>query len=313
MKRNEIFKDVLNTTTKLFVFVVIIIVALFCLSGIRFIKSGNVALVLRFGKLVGSTAEEQIHDAGILLAFPSIIDEVITVPTSSVIEQKIQTHYTSGKMGSDLSKNKYVITGDNNIAVISASLKYTVTDPVAYALKIKSIESIIDATVSNAMVKTSANMSVDDILTSGKEQFAKQVVKSAQSELDKIEVGVTIKTIELTYVGMPKEVRELYEGVNAATVEANTLIEKAEQHKQTVIPSAEASASREITAAQSEYSNAVANANSALSEFWGVLDEYKQNKSVVRTRIYNKKVAAAIAKIGTVKIVTDGNSSIIID
>lgn len=313
MKRNEIFKDVLNTTTKLFVFVVVAIVVLFCLSGIRFVKSGNVALVLRFGKLVGSNAEEQIHDAGILFAFPSIIDEVITVPTGSVIEQKIQTHYTSGKMGSNLAKNKYVITGDNNIAVISASLKYTISDPVAYALKVNSISSIIDATVSNAMVKTSANMSVDDILTSGKEKFARQVIKSSQLELNKINVGVKIKTIELTYVGMPKEVREVYEGVNAATVEANTLLEEAQQYKSTVVPSAEASAAREITAAKSEQSNAVAGANSALSEFWGVLDEYKQNKTIVRTRIYNKKVAETIKKIGTVKIVTDGKSSIIID
>ena len=313
MKRQEIFKDVLNTTTKLFVFVVIAIVALFCLSGIKFVKSGNVALVLRFGKLVGSTAEEQIHDAGILFAFPSIIDEVVTVPTGSVIEQKIQTHYTSGKMKSDISKNKYVITGDNNIAVISASLKYTITDPVAYALKINSIESVIDATVSNAMVKTSANMSVDDILTSGKEEFAKKVIKSSQDELNNIEAGVSIKTIELIYVGMPKEVREIYEGVNAATVEANTLIEKAEQYKQNIIPSAESSAKREITAAQSEYSTAIAGANDALSEFWGVVDEYKQNKSVVRTRIYNKKVSEAINKIGTVKIVTDDKSTIIID
>ncbi len=313
MKRNEIFKDVLNSMTKLFVIAVIAITLIFCFSGVRFIKSGNVALILRFGKLVGNTAEEQIHEPGVLFAFPYIIDEVVTVPTGSIIEQKIETHYTPKNMTSNIRNNGYVITGDNNIAVISASLKYTIDDPVSYALKIKDIESVINACVSNAMVEVASYMPVDDILTSGKEAFTNEVLKRAQKKMDGAECGIQAKTIELTYVGMPNEVREVYEGVNAAVVEASTIIENATLYREKVIPEAQAASDKIISDANSAYSIGISDANAQLAEFWGVLEEYKVSSDVVRTRIYNQKVAEALKKIGKIKVVHDGDSNIIIN
>lgn len=313
MKRNAVFEDVLKTVSKIFVIAVIIITLFICFSGVRFVKSGNVALVLRFGKLVGNTAEQQVHGPGILFAFPYIIDEVVTVPTGNIIEQKIETHFTNGDMSTDYTQNGYVITGDHNIAVITASLKYTITDPVAYALKVKDVKQIINASVSNAMVETSAYMPVDDILTSGKEQFTASTVKASQKKLDDAGVGITVNAIELTYVAMPNEVRATYEAVNSASVQANTILENAKQYRDTKIPEAEADANKAISDANTEYSNAIAAANSDLAEFWGVLEEYKASSVVVRTRIYNQKVKEAIDKIGTIKVVSDGDSSIIIN
>ena len=313
MKRNAVFEDVLKTVSKIFVIAVVVITLFICFSGVKFVKSGNVALVLRFGKLVGKTTEQQVHGPGILFAFPYIIDEVVMVPTGNIIEQKIETHFTNSNMSTDYTQNGYVITGDHNIAVITASLKYTISDPVAYALKVKDVKQIINASVSNAMVETSAYMPVDDILTSGKEQFTQNTVKASQKKLDDAGVGITVNAIELTYVAMPNEVKETYEAVNSASVQANTILENAKQYRDTKIPAAEADANKAISDANTEYSNKIAEANSSLAEFWGVLDEYKASSVVVRTRIYNQKVKEAIDKIGTIKVVSDGDSSIIIN
>jgi len=313
MKKNAIFEDVLKTVSRIFVVAVILITLFICLSGVKFVKSGNVALILRFGKLVGKTTEQQVHGPGLLFAFPYIIDEVVMVPTGNVIEQKIETHFTNGEMSTDYRKNGYVITGDHNVAVITASLKYSISDPVAYALKIKDIKEIINASVSNAMVETSAYMPVDDILTSGKEQFTSEVIKNSQTKLDSAGVGIKISAVELTYVAMPSEVRQTYEQVNSATVQANTILENAKQYRDTKVPEAEADANKAIADANTEYSNSVAAANSELAEFWGVLEEFKTSPAVVRTRIFNKKVSEAIKKIGKIKVVNDGDSSIIIN
>lgn len=309
---NTVFADILSSLTKYFKIAVIIMILIICFSGIRFIKSGNVALILRFGSLVGETQEQQIHEPGLLLAFPYIIDEVIIVPTGSVIEQKITTHYTDGYM-QNLKSNGYVITGDQNIAVISACAKYKITDPVKYALNVKNIEGIVNGSVSNAMVEVAANMPVDDILTSGKEKFSSSTIKKAQEKLDIAGAGITIASLELTKVSMPKEVVSIYEDVNAAAVQASTLIENAKKYRDTTIPAAEAEAAKLISDANSQYSTAISGANQALSEFWGILDEYNANRNVVRTRIHNEKISEAIKKIGTVKIVQDGDSKIIIN
>ena len=310
--KNAIFTDVLSSLTKYFLIAVIIMVAVICFSGVRFVKSGNVALILRFGNLVGDTPAEQIHEPGLLLAFPYIIDEVVIVPTGSVIEQKVTTHYTEGKM-KDLRSNGYVITGDQNIAVISATVKYVINDPVAYALGVNNIESVVNASVSNAMVECAAGMSVDHILTSGKNTYSQETIKIAQEKLDIANAGIKINNIELTKVSMPQEVVGIYNKVNETVVYASTLEEEALNYRDTTVPLAESKANEYISAANQENSESVAKANQALAEFWGVLEEYKANKEVVKSRIYNEKISEIISKIGTVKIVQDGDSKIFIN
>ena len=311
-KKNTLFADILQTITRYFLVLVAAVVIMICVSGIRVVKSGEVALILRFGKLVGDTYEEQVHEPGLLFAFPYIIDEVITVPTGSVMEQVVTTHYTSGTMTS-LRNNGYVITGDQNIAVVSASVKYVISDPVAYALHVKSIPDTINAYVSSAMVNEAAGITADELLTSGKDAFAKSVMENAQMKLSLVEAGVTIGTLELTTVAMPSEVRDTYEMVTSAMVSANTQIEQAKQYRENLLPQAKAQADTLISNANAAYSGAVAAANADLAEFWGVLEEYRANPEVVRTRIYSAKVSEAIAKIGKVYVVQDGQTKIVIN
>lgn len=95
MKKKSLFAEVLNSVSKYFLILVFIVVVVIIFSGLRVVKSGNVAIILRFGKIVGETSEEQIHEPGLLFAFPYIVDEVIIVPTGNVIEQKVTKHYTA--------------------------------------------------------------------------------------------------------------------------------------------------------------------------------------------------------------------------
>lgn len=312
MKKNLLFEDILRTVSRYFVVIIIAVVLAICCSGIKFVKSGESAIILRFGKIVGDTPDEQVHDAGILFAFPYIIDEVITVPTGSIQEFTVNTHYTDGEMMT-YDRNGYVITGDNSIAIISASVKYTISDPVAYALAVKDPQYIINAVVSNAMINVAANYAVDDILTTGKDSYTKEVHALSQEKLDENGIGVTLSHFELTRVGMPEEVRDMYELVNSTNIQASTRIEQARQYYETRIPGAEAQAASLIAEAQANYSNFTAAANADLYEFYGVLEEYNANPDVVRVRLYNTAITNILRKIGTVRIVDDSDSKIIIN
>ena len=314
MKKNTVFEDILSTLTRYFVILVAIVVVLNCLSGVRIVKSGEVAVVLRFGKLVGNTYEEQVHEPGLFFAFPYIIDEVITVPVGSVKELTVTTHYTEGEMLNSEQRG-YVITGDQNIAVISASVKYNITDAVSYALHVKDADRIINAAVSGAMVKSAAHRAVDGILTSEKEAYATEVRAMAQQTLDEIGTGITLSNLELTKVSMPEEVRETYENVNAATVQAATLAEKALQYRDSLMPYAESMRTSLISNAYSRQSTAIAEAEQYLAEFRGVLAEYEANPGsleAIKTRIYTQKMMEMLARIKKVYLVPDDESHIII-
>lgn len=310
MQQNNLFSDTLKAVTRyLKILVVVVVIGIF-LSGVRMVKTGNVALVLRCGKLVGDTYEEQVHESGLLFAFPYIIDEVITVPVNSVMEQSVTTHYSEGVY----TKNgAYVITGDQNIAQMSASVKYMVSDPVAYALNVKDIESILNASVSNAMLSEAASYDVDLLLTTEKDHFSAQTKTRAQEKLNAARVGVTITSIELTQVAMPAEVRAAYNNVNSATVEAATLLETAKTQSNIQRKEAEGIAAEKVANANANQAAKVSEANANLSEFHGLLEEYEQSPDVVRIRVYSAKVRAMLDKIKTVRVVADDESKIFLN
>ena len=310
--KKEFLADVLATVSRCFVVLIVIVLVGIACSGIRVVKSGEVALVLRFGKLVGDTAEEQIHKPGLLFCFPYFIDEVVTVPIDSVLQQTVSTHDSDSEIVNRHTCG-YVITGDQNIALISASVKYVISDPVAYALNVNRADDIIHACLSNAMLEQAAKTAVDDILTAGKEAYAPEVFASSQAKLDQAALGISLQALELTNVSMPEEVREVYEQVNAATVKASTLLEEAQQYRNTWIPYAESVANTVLNSATGNYAEAISAATSDLAEFYGVLEEYKAAPDVVRARVYNTKMSIVMSKIGKVRLVDDGNSKIFLD
>ncbi len=308
-KKKTLFADILGTLTKYFVILVVVVVICIALSGLKIVDSGNVAVILRFGEIVGDSYEEQVHKPGLLLAFPYIIDEVVMIPTDSVIEQLVTTHYTDGNIMSG-SSGGYVITGDQNIAVISASVKYVISDPVAYALHVADVSSIINASVSNAMITEAATLGVDSLLTDGKDDFNSAVLNTAAAKLKAADVGVTISTLELTQVSMPAEVKDIYEQVNSSTVQAATMLQEAAQYRTKVIANANTSANNEIASAKVTLAEKSANANSELYEFWGVLEEYEANPDVVKARIYSNKLTTFLKRLAYVRVVEDGEMKI---
>lgn len=304
--------DVMMTSVKYFKWVVLIIVTAIMLSGIRTVNQGEVAVILRFGKLCGNTREEQVHEPGLMFAFPYIIDEVITIPTGKVFELNVDTHYTGGSMSSYVDENGYCITGDSNIAVISSSLKYMISDPVQYALSTCDIESTIRGTVSASIAQSTLSMTIDSLLTDGKDDFATSVLERSQEMLDKLECGITITNFELNTVAPPLEVKDIFDEVTAATVDAQTLLAEARQYMATLIPQTQSEASLLVSEAQSKQSTRVSAVKQSLAEFYGLLDEFEKQPEVVIIRMYNTKMTELYKKLGRVYVVGDGMPNIFI-
>ena len=311
MKKKSLFADILETVTKYFLILVVVVFIGVFLSGLRVVDEGECAVVLRFGRLVGDSREEQVRGPGLMFAFPYIIDEVIVVPTGSVMEQQVLTHYTDSATAT--AQGGYVITGDQNIAIVAASVKYTVSDPVAYALYVKDVSATIDAVVSNALLCSAAQMKMDSLLTDGKDAYAASVLARAEAKLQAMGIGVTLASVELTTVTMPEEVRSVYEGVNSAAVQYVTMLERAQGYKSSTLLFAQSQSATVLAEARAQGNAEVAIANAALVEFWGVLDEYERSPDVVTTRIFAEKCRMIMQKLNRIYLVSDDNGKIFID
>ncbi len=313
MKKQEknLFGEILKSLTRTFAVLVAAVTLLILLSGLRVVKSGEVALIYRFGKLTGDTYEEQVHEPGLLFAFPYVIDEVVIIPVSSVRKLEVTTHYTPGQMAG-YTRSGYVISGDSNVIMISAVVQYVIDDPVAYSRNVGDESKLINASVSAEMINKAASMSADSLLTTGKLEFASNVLKGAGETLSAMNTGISLVSVELTNVSMPFEVKDVYDSVNSAKVYSETLKEQAGQYRETVIPAAEADASSAVSAAEAYRTTKVAEANSYLAEFRGVLEEYEKSGESVRIRLYNQKISEILSKIGDIRFVDGTGSKIVI-
>ena len=317
-KKNAVFEDIITTVSRCFIVLVVIVVVCIGLSGIKFVKPGEVAVILRFGKVVGNTQDEQIHESGILFAFPYIVDEVVTVPTGTVMEKVVETHYMNKEEELvNINNNQYVVTGDNKLAVMKVSVKYMVTNPVDYALKVKDFDQILNACASNAMIQKAASMDYLAILTSEKETFAKSVENQIQENIDACKLGVTLVGFDFLDVGVPTErLNTAYSNADSAISKANSAKESARGDADRAILDAETTAGTLISNATAVKEQKKAAAVNDLSEFWGLKGEYEKSyasQAAVRLRVKNDKLTKALSSIGKIVVVKDGDSHIIIN
>lgn len=310
MKQSERFVAIFNTAIFYCKWLIVALVVLICCSGIRVVNNYEVAVVLRFGSLVGDTREEQIHQPGLLLAFPYVIDEVVKVPVGKVHELAISTHAaTTDPAHASVENTGYIITGDENIIHIDAVLKYRISDAVEYALYNSSPETTINGVVSGIMTTCAVSTGVDSLLTDEKDAYAKEVIAQAQQELDKLEIGITITGLEFRSITPPSGLSYHFNQVNAAYVEKETKIQEANQYREKVIPDAKASADKLVNDAEINRSAQLTTANDRVAEFYGLYEEYQRNQDVVWERVFREKVTNIINKMGGKIVLPDGEGT----
>ena len=310
MKHSERFVAIVNTAIQYCKWLILILVVLICCSGIRVINNYEVGVVLRFGRLVGDTQEEQIKQPGLLLAFPYVIDEVIKVPVGKVQEVSITTHAAAADPTyADIASTGYLITGDENILHINATFKYRITDPVQYALYNSVPQDTINGVVSGVMASCASSDSVDGLLTDQKEEYAQEVIRQSQVRLDQLDLGVTVIGLEFQSITPPNALKYHFDQVNAAYVEKETKIQEAKQYREKVVPDAKATADTMVTDAQINQSQKLTTANDRVAEFYGLLEEYQRNQDVVQERVFREKVTAILNKMGGKLVLPEGDGT----
>lgn len=314
-RKYRMFNTALSAIMRYFRIIVIFAVIFIILSGIYRVDSNEVAVVLRFGRLVGDSYEEQVKKPGLHFAFPFIVDEVIKIPVDKVQTLTVITHYGTGTtISPDIKINGYVITGDSNIVLVKTEVKYTVGDPVDYALYQSNAEQLVKGVVSGEVTAIAAGMDVDSILTTGKAELVSQVKSRSQKLLDEVNCGINITNVEFTEVTPPAETQTYFEKVNTALVQKETSIQNARENASVIRLSAEAEAQALVQNARANQSQALTLARREISEFDGLYEQYVQNPDAVMDGVFRLRVTNVLSQMGTVVVVpeAEGNPTVIL-
>jgi membrane protease subunit HflK len=265
------------------------------------VESDEIAVVLRFGRLAGENPAERIKKPGLHFAFPHVIDEVVKIPVGKVRQVTVTTHFANGNaINSDVNLNGYLITGDNNIILVQAAVKYRIDRPLAYALYHKDATQVIDGAVSGVLRKHVSRVGVDVLLTTGKVRLAEDVRSGAQKLLNALEGGVVLTNVELTTLTPPEEVMSDFKAVITAAAQKETLIQQANEYRVNTLPTAQSQAQQLVENAKALQNEALAAARMDIAAFDGLYARYAQNPEAVNEGVFRGRIGALLSKMRVV-------------
>jgi modulator of FtsH protease HflK len=279
---------------------------LYAISGITVIRPDEVAIVQRWGRLVGNTRATQEHSPGLLFALPRPIDRVVRVKIKHVSELSIDTLATSeAGAGSGDTLDPvfvgYALTGDQNIVHVAMVARYRVRDPADWAFYGAKADDILRVEVTAAMVRSLGEMEVDHVLADGRRDLIATASRRAQAGLDAAHSGLALVSLELTYLAPPRVLAKDFDAVQSAYIETETKKKDALAFAQTVLPRAHAEADASVQAARGDAVAAQARAKGDAEAFLALEREYQANPVVVRERLYRDGAEKAIGRAREVR------------
>lgn len=291
---------------------VLIVLGVFA-SGVSVVRQDEVALRLRFGRLTGATAAEQVHGPGLLLSLPYLIDTVVRVQVRRVLEMNIDALRSRSALAFkrvDITREGYALTGDHNLIQPAVRLKYQIVDPVAWALHHRNPGAEVHDAVVTALTRTLAEMRVDEVLVDGKRRLAANALRRAQARLDRPGgPWVLLLALEFTSLQPPAQVARFFDDVQKAFVEKKTEEEKARSYAEERIPLAEAERDRLANEARGIAAASTAAAAGEADAFTRLLTQYRANPQVVRERLWLEAVEQLIPSVGALNLVPPGFSA----
>jgi membrane protease subunit HflK len=292
-----------------------LMVILYAFSGITIVKSDEVAVVLRWGRLVGDTPALQEHGPGLLFALPRPIDRVVRVQAKHVSEETIVA-LTDQSPNADVGllatldplTQGYALTGDQNIVHAEVVARYRIRDVAEWAFYGPKADDVLRLEVTAAMVRSLGEVGVDRVLSDGRKDLVAIATRRAQDGLDRAHSGLELASLELTRLAPPLAVAIDFESVQSAFIATDTKKKDAQAYAETIIPQAQARADAKLQAARADAASALAVATGDASAFAALEREYRDNPAVVRERLYRDAIDRAInvAKVRWVPPPTNG-------
>jgi membrane protease subunit HflK len=267
---SQALNEALRVSFRLLKLAMVLVAALFFLSGIFTVKQGEQAFILRFGDTVThrdpQTGEDTpILGPGIHFAWPFLVDEVVRFPTQRTLSVPVDEFWfveekDPARPPTTLAPGRggYALTGDVNILHSKWVVYYRVTDPVLFFehLDVPSVlventvidrhEALLKALVRNVVIRTMAHFSVDEVLFTRRKELQQEVFAAASTEVQKLGVGMQLARIDLESIVPPRHAKQAFDAVAQAEQERSALIHRAEAYYSETINQAKGQASREI-------------------------------------------------------------------
>jgi membrane protease subunit HflK len=273
-------------------------------KGFYTVKAHEQAVVLRFGKKNLTTGP------GLHFMVP-FVDQCIRVST-----EENSLRLPVGREASDDRQGRLTrtqvpegealeLTGDLNAAVVEWTVQWRVREPDQYLFSIdqRHIDNTIEVVAKSVMHRLVGDYSMDEILTSKREEVAVEAKTATQKMLDSYQCGVAITGLQMQRVTPPELVKPHFDDVNAAIQKRDKLTNEANKERNQMIPQAQAKADKLINEAKGYADRRRAEAQGETAALLAKYKAYQEAPDLTRRRLYLEALEEVLANSGPKTII----------
>ncbi len=314
-----------RTLSRLFVGIrlfLVLMLALYAVSGIFVVGPDEQAFVVRLGKVRGDTAGEQVFASGSWhWAFPRPIDEVVRFPADQARVVR-STNFWFDESAAALEDEHarmrrapmvpgvagYLVTGDYNIVHAKWSLHYRIVDPVLYYSRFRDPEMLIRNELDNAVLVAVAAANITTVLYHGAEQLRLAAQDRVRHRLAQLDVGVTVSNVTYDARQPPHAVAAAFGLAAEAGQNRRQKVDEARGHGDRLLRLTRGECSATIAEAKGYKQRIIASTEADASYFLKVLDEYDRSPESMLMTLHADAVDEVLERVGRVFVIHSDKS-----
>mgnify|MGYP000028718343 CR=1 FL=1 len=282
--------------------IVVLLVGFGVMSSFYKVDPREHVVVLRLGEYLKKETE-----TGLKFKLPFGIDKIYRVEVTTVKEEKFTfANMTTNRRNSSYSSSNrneaeatLVVTGDLNVADVEWATQYLIGDAYNFLFEVKNPIPTFRALNESVMREVVGDRTIDEVLTSGREEIELEVEKELRRLAEQYKLGIMLKKVILQNVKPPQAVNESWDDVNQAQQEKQQTINTAKAALNQVIPKARGDATRIVEEAKGYAVERVNQADGDASLFKQVFAAYQKAPEVTRKRIYLETIGKVFATGGS--------------
>ncbi len=298
----------------------VIIVVVFLIGSIFYsVDADSEGVILRFGKYARSSTP------GLHTKLPWPIELVHEVPVERV--ESLEFGFATLQPGkvteyapatADHLEVATMLTGDLNLAHVEWIVQYRIANARDYLFKIggadnsrSAVEDAIHDVSEAVMRRLIGDASIDEVITIGRHQIAKDAKQEIQKGLDDFKAGIEVVTVKLQAATPPTAVKDAFDEVNRARQRKERVVNDALGERNEQVPAARGLRDRTILEAEGYRERVVREMTGRVSAFLAQLEQYEKAPEVTRSRLYLEAMEEILSQVDQKIIIDDSIRSVL--
>jgi membrane protease subunit HflK len=279
-----------------------VIALIWLVSGFFIVQEGEQAVVLTFGKF-SKTVEAGFNWR---YPFPFQQHEIVRVTQTRSVEVGRNTVVPATGL-----RDSSMITQDENVVDIRFNVQWRLKVAKDYLFENRGTDAAVVQAAESAVREIVGNSNMDSVLYEQRDAIATDLIKSIQSQLDRLKAGILITNVNVQSVQPPEQVQAAFDDAFKAGADRERLKNEGQAYANDIIPKARGAAARLREEAEGYKARVVATADGDADRFRRVLAEYDKAPGVTRDRLYIDAMAQVYSNVSKVLVDSHSNSNLL--